>query len=69
VFAEVAEPRGLLHLPDLDPPRVAVCSSGDGEVKFIAMDGASLGTTSRGQLFTPHDVQANHEDPNAILVA
>ncbi|GMI28795.1 hypothetical protein TeGR_g1842 [Tetraparma gracilis] len=38
VFAEVAEPRGLLHLPDLDPPRVAVCSSGDGEVKFIAMD-------------------------------
>jgi len=68
VFAEVSEPRGLLHLPALDPPQVAVCSGGDGEVKFFSMDGAAMGNLTKGGL-VPHDVSISRKDPNEIVVA
>ena len=68
VFAEVSEPRGLLHMPALDPPQVAVCSGGDGEVKFFSMDGAAMGNLTKGGL-VPHDVSISRKDPNEIVVA
>ena len=68
VFANVSEPRGLLHLSDLDPPQVAVCSGGDSEIKFFSMSGAPTGTVKR-QGLVPYDVDVHPDDPNAIMVA
>ena len=71
MFANVTEPRGLLHLPDLDPPQVAVCSSEDNEVKFFTMDGApstTVGGISRGAL-VPYDVIVHPSDPGSLVVA
>ena len=68
VFANVSEPRGLLHLPALDPPQVAVCSGGDGEVKFFSMDGAATGNITEGELI-PHDVSISLGPANEIMVA
>jgi hypothetical protein len=46
IFADVNEPRGLLLLPFLDPPQVAVCSGVNKKIAFLSkadgMDGGKL---------------------------
>jgi hypothetical protein len=69
VFANVTKPRGLLHLPDLDPPPVAVCSAGeDNAVKFFTLDGAEVDTVVHNETHVPLDLAVHPDDPGAIVV-